>query len=244
MKYKIIFILFSFITLFCPAQPPGKTVVFKVRAKPSYCIINCKDPFFILEMNNPVTIKVVGKNKEIEVKATGGKVMSVEGDTYFVRFTRPGPGLITVYQNTSSGKKVIATKVQHVKSPPLYFCGIKMDSTSKSIKLRGTNFYAWSDHYKQIMPVVSFEMYYVDDTTVKKLNPIKMRSDSCMLSPEMRKRILSFQPRFNYIYFHNIILEVPDGSKRLLDPIELNVVVDTSDKEKLSLMYSVRRKKL
>lgn len=244
MKRTSIYFIFSWITSFCLAQTPGKTVVFKVRAKASECIIACKNTFFLLEINNPVIIKVKGKNKKIDVKVTGGKVMSTEGDTYFVRFTRPGPGLISVYQNTPAGRKLIATKMQVVKSPSIYFCGIKMDSTSKYIKLKGTNFYAYSDHYKKEMPVISFEMYYVDDTTVKKMEPVKMRSDTCMLSAEMKKRILNFQPRFNYIYFHNIILGVPDGSKRLLDPIELNVVVDTADKEKLSLRYSVRRKKL
>ena len=94
------------------------------------------------------------------------------------------------------------------------------------------------------MPVVSFDMYYVDDTTDKRIKPIQSTSDTCMLSAEMRKRILNFQPQYNYLYFHNIICRVPDGSKRILDPIELNVVVDTANKEKLSLIYSVRRKKL
>ena len=72
---------------------------------------------------------------------------------------------------------------------------------------------------------------------------IRMKSDTCMLSSEMRERLLKFQPKKNFIYFSNIICLVPDGSKRLLDPIELNVVQDTSNHEKLSLKYSVRKKK-
>jgi hypothetical protein len=94
-----------------------------------------------------------------------------------------------------------------------------------------------------MMPVISFEMYYVDDTTANKIDPVRMKSDTCMLSADMKKLILNFQPNHNYIYFHNIICSVPDGSKRILDPIELNVVVDKADTEKLSLIYAVRKKR-
>jgi hypothetical protein len=226
------------------AQPVSNTAVFKVRAKAAECKISCEHPVFILEISNPVTIKVKGRNKNVNVVVVGGKVMKTEGEVYYIRFTRPGPGVISVYQNTSKGRELIATKMQMVNSPSIFFCGIKMDSTSKSIRMTGTNFYAYSDYYNKELPVSSFEMYYVEDTTVKKLDPVKMISDTCMLSPEMKKRILSFQPKFNYIYFHNIVMSVPDGSKRLLDPIELNIVVDTADREKLSLRYAVRKKRL
>ncbi|MGZ4033594.1 MAG: hypothetical protein ACXVPU_14200 [Bacteroidia bacterium] len=232
------------LTTFCRAQTPGKTVVFKVRAKPTVCTIECPNNYFVLEMNNPVVIKVKGTNTAVDVRVSGGQVMSVQDDTYYIRFTRPGAGLISVYQNTSSGRKVVATKMQMVKEPQIYFCGIKIDSTSKFISMKGVNFYAYSDYYKQIMPVVSFDMYYVDDTTAKKVVPIHTKSDTCMLSNEMRKRILSFQPHHNYIYFMNIICRVPDGSKRILDPIELNVIENKNDKENLSLIYAVRRKKV
>lgn len=233
-----------FLATFCQAQTPGKTAVFKVRAQPSVCTITCKDKFFLLEMNNPVVITVKGRNKSVVVSVTGGNVLSQEGDTYFVRFVRPGAGLITVYQFTPTGRKVLAAKMQVVKNPEIYFCGIKMDSTSKRIKMTGMNFYAYSDYYKQNMPFASFDMYFVNDTTVKKIEPIEIKSDTCMLTSDMKKKILNFQPRFNYIYFHNIVCRVPDGSKRILDPIELKVIVDTTDREKLSLIYSVRKKKM
>lgn len=233
-----------FLTTFCRAQTPGKTAVFKVRAQPSVCKITCKDKFFLLEINNPVVVTVKGRNKNIDVVVTGGNVISQEGDTYFVQFLRPGDGLITVYQFTATGRKVLATKMQVVKNPQIFFCGIKMDSTSKGIKMTGMNFYAYSDYYKQNMPFASFDMYFVNDTTVKKIEPIEIKSDTCMLTSEMKKKILNFQPRFNYIYFHNIVCRVPDGSKRILDPIELKVIVDSTDREKLSLIYSVRKKKV
>ena len=133
--------------------------------------------------------------------------------------------------------------MQEVRSPDIFFCGIKMDSSSRGIKLNGTNFYAYSNYYKQMMPMASFDMYFVDDVKAKKIVPISMKSDTCMLTADMRKRVLRFQPKHNYVYFYNIILTVPDGSKRMLDPIELKVVEDTSNTEKLSLKYSVNRKK-
>lgn len=232
------------ITTFCQAQTPGKTAVFKVRSQATQCKIVCKNSFFILEMNNPVEIKLKGRNKNIVVSVSnGGKVMSTEGDTYYIRFVRPGSVVISVFQYTSSGRRLLATKMQEVRSPDIFFCGIKMDSSSRSIKLKGINFYAYSNYYKQMMPVSSFDMYYVDDTTAKKIEPIKMRSDTCMLSPDMRKRVLGFQPNHNKIYFHNIICSVPDGSKRFLDPMELRVIQDTTNKEKLSLTYWLKKKK-
>lgn len=242
MIYRIA-ILF-FITTFCQAQTPGKTVVFKVRSQATQCKIVCKNAFFFLEINNPVEVKIKGRNKNISVEVSnGGKIMSTEDDTYYIRFLRPGVAVVSVYLYTSTGKKLIATKMQEVRSPDIFFCGIKMDSSSRGIKLNGTNFYAYSSYYKQVMPMASFDMYFVDDTAAKKIEPIKMKSDTCMLSSDMRNRIIRFQPKQNYIYFHNIICTVPDGSKRVLDPIELNVVVDTTNTEELSLMYSVRRKK-
>jgi hypothetical protein len=232
------------LSVFCRAQTPGKTVVFKVRAPATKCTISSNNSFFFLEINNPVIIKLQGRNKNISVEvSSGGKIITKTNDTYFIRFLRPGMGVVSVYLYTPTGKKLIATKMQEIRSPAVYFCGIKMDSSSRSIKLRGINFYAYSEYYKIAMPIASFDMYYVDDTTLKKIEPIKISSDSCMISPEMRKRILRFQPLHNYIYFHNIICNVPDGSKRMLDPIELNVVVDTANRKELSLKYSVRRKK-
>lgn len=232
------------ISVFCRAQTPGKTVVFKVRAEATSCTIESKMPYFLLEMNNEVVIKVKGRNKNINVKVTGGRIMSSQGETYLIRCVKPGSAVVAVYQNTPTGSKLLATKMFVIKDPVIYFCGIKMDSTSRFLKLTGTNFYAYSEHYKQIMPVISFDMYYVDDTTAKKIVPVDMKSDTCMLSPDMRKRILSFQPHHNYIYFHNIICRVPDGSKRILDPIEFNVIQDTTNKKSLTLSYSVRKKKL
>lgn len=241
MIYRIILLLF--ITTYCQAQKLDNTVVFKVRSQATQCKIVCKNSFFILEINNPVEIKLKGRNKNVVVVvSSGGKIMSTEGDTYNIRFLRPGTAVISVYQYTPSGRKLLATKMQEVRAPDVFFCGIKMDSSSRGIKLNGTNFYAYSSYYKEMMPMASFDMYFVDDIKAKKIVPINMKSDTCMLTADMRNRVLRFQPKHNYVYFYNIILTVPDGSKRMLDPIELNVVVDTSNKEELSLKYSVRKK--
>jgi hypothetical protein len=197
-------------------------------------------------MNNPVQIKVEGKNKNIKVEVSGGQIVSVKDDIYHIRCVNPGIKVISVYLNTTSGRKLIATQEQIVKNPLVYFCGIKIDSTSKYLKLKGTQFYAYSEYYKKQMPVTSFEMYYVDDTLVKKIEPVILKSDTCMLSPEMKRRVLSFQPKHNYMYFYNIICQVPDGSKRILDPIEFHILdPDTlHDFNKYTLVYSLKRKKL
>lgn len=237
-------LFFILITAFCRAQSPGNTAVFKVRAQPTECTILCEGDFFPLEITNPVRIHVTGRNQNINVVVVGGQILSIKDDTYYIRFTRPGATVISVYLKTSSGAKLIATKQQVVKSPTIYFCGIQVDSSSRYLKIRGCNFYAYSDYTKKEMPVVSFEMNYVDDTLVKKIQPVILKSDTCVLSAEMKKKIFNFQPHHNYMYFSNIICQVPDGSKRMLDPIEFRIVEDPANKLKVSLIYTVRRKKL
>jgi hypothetical protein len=217
-----------------------------VRTPETKCSIICREAYFWLEIENPVQVKIKGaRSVKIKVEVEGGKVMSVKDDIYYIRFTRPGIGAISVYQLSPFGRELIASKLQMVKNPDVYFCGIKFDSVSKYIDLNGPNLYAYSKFYKKKMDIVSFEMYYVADTTLKALKttpPVLMKSDTCKLTAEMRKTVLGFQPKFNSIYLHNIICRVPDGSKRILDPIRLDVTVDTTNKESLSLIYSVKRK--
>ena len=93
MIYRIA-ILF-FITTFCQAQKLDKTVVFKVRSQATQCKIVCKNSFFFLEINNPVEVKLKGRNKNIFVEVSnGGKIMSSEDDTYYIRFLRPGVAVV------------------------------------------------------------------------------------------------------------------------------------------------------
>ena len=128
MVFRVILLLF--ITTYCQAQKLDNTVVFRVRSQTTQCKIVCKNSFFILEINNPVEIKLKGRNKNVSVVVSnGGKVISTEGDTYYIRFIRPCTSVISVYQNTSTGRKLLATKMQEVRSPDIFFCGIKMDSS-------------------------------------------------------------------------------------------------------------------
>lgn len=239
-------ILFLLISPFCLAQEIGKTLVFKVRAPATECSIICQESFFWLETENPVQVKIKGaRNIKTKVEVDGGKIMYVKEDIYYIRFTKPGAAVISVYQSTKYGRELLATKKMPIKNPDVYFCSIKFDSISKFIRLTGCNFYAYSHFYKKKLDITSFEMYYIADTLLfkrKKEAPVCMKSDTCMLTSQMKKIVLGFQPKFSSIYLHNIICRVPDGSKRILDPIQLNVEVDTTNKEKLSLMYSVKRK--
>jgi len=245
MKLRLLF--FIFIASICRAQTPGKSVVFKVRAPQSGCSIICEHDYFPLEALNPVQIKVFGKNKNIEVRVPkGAKIMSIKNNTYYIRFTQPGSTVISVFAKTDKGLQLMSTKKMDIKSPDVFLCGIKLDSTSKTINFNGPNIYAYSKYYKQNLPVLKFEMYYIEDTTkVSKRNPpLKMKSDTCLVTPEMKNTILGFQPNFNELYFHNIVCKAPDGSKRILDPIRLNIQIDTADTEHLSLVYTVKKKAL
>ncbi len=238
-------LFFLVIIVFFGYPISSQTLVFTVRAPAPQCTIITKESYLWLEVDNPVQVKVKGpKNMKVNVVVTGGKVVSIKEDIYYVRFTKPGTTAISVYHNTKYGRELLETKKMQVKTPELYFCSIKLDSVSKSIRLKDPDIRAYSKYYKQEMAITSFEMYYIEDTTKRKVAPYKMKSDSSTLTLEMKKTILKFQPKFSSIYMLNIICRVPDGTKRILDPIQLNIEVDTANKENLSLLYSVRRKVL
>lgn len=234
----------------CRAQQgTGKTAVFKVRAPISTCTIKTDTTFFWLEKDNNIRVIVKGRNKNIRVIVTGpgGKIVAENGDTYTLRFSAPGLAAVSVFQVTDKGNQLLLTKHYNITGPVLYFCGIRIDSTSRVIKLRNDNLYAWSAYYKQALPVISFQMYFNEDTTRDPTKvhpkPIIYTSDTSMLSRDMRDKLLHYQPHYNFIYFYSIICRVPDGTKRILDPIRLHVVEDTADHEKISLIYAVYRKK-
>lgn len=247
MKLHLLTVLICF-TLVSFAQTSDKTIVFKVRAKETKCEINSEQRFLSVELDNPVTIKIdVPHNVKTHVEVKDGKIIEVKGDVYYLRFTRPGSTVITVYGVANKKKTILATKNFEIKNPTIYFCGIKSDSTLKRIKLEGARMVAYSNSLKKEMKIESFKMYYIEDTTKRgwqNAEPCAMLSDLDKLTPEMKKIIYNFQPQYNYVYLDNIICKVPDGTKRLLDPIQFNVIVDTTNKEKLSLTYSIFLKKL
>lgn len=230
------------------AQNSGNTLVFKVRAKETSCDIICEQDFFWLESDNQIKIKLIAAhNVKTKIEVTNGTIVSQKNDIAYVRFTKPGTAVISVYQITRYGKELLATKGLDIKSPIVYFCDIKLDSTSKYIRMDGGKMFAYSDFYKKKMSIVSYDMYFIEDTTKKsriKTPPICMQSQQDSLSETMRKVILNFQPQFNSIYFNNIICKSPDGIKRFLPPIQLDIAVDTANKQKLSLVYSIRKKVL
>lgn len=240
MSVRQLFHLFMLV-LFAK-QVCSQTLVFKVRAPAIQCSIVTDESYLRLEIDNPVRVKIKGpENLKIHVFLTGGKIISTKGDIYYMRFTRSGAAAITVYKETQRGNVLLCTKKMEVKNPVLYFCNIKLDSVSKYIRLKGkgSGMYAYSSYYKKEMSITSFEMYYTEDTTKRRAEPVRMKSDSCMLSAQMKKTIMNFQPTRSSIYMLNIICKVPDGTKRILDPVQLRVDVDTANKENLSLIYSV-----
>lgn len=220
----------------------SQTLVFKVRApEPACTIITDKNHLFV-EIDNPVQIKTKGpRNMKVKVKLVGGKIVDIQNDVYYMRFTKSGSAAISVYQVTPKGLVLIETKEIKVKSPDVYFCGLKIDSVSRALQLKGKHLSAYSAHLKKELEIVSFDFYYIEDTTKTRSQPIKIHSDNCMLTPDMKKIVSNFQPKYNQIYMHNIICQVPDGTKRILDPIRLNIIED-KDAEKLALIYQLKRK--
>ncbi|MCC6690822.1 MAG: hypothetical protein IT235_04755 [Bacteroidia bacterium] len=248
MKIQALIVLVC-ITTVCLGQDrtSGNSVVFKVRSPLAKCSVFYEDSVFWLEKENIVRVKVKGRNKNVKLIVEGGRIASSDGDTYVLRFGSPGMAAVSVYQQTDKSRKLLYTKQYKIKTPTLFFCGIKLDSASKVLKMRGCHLYAFSQYYKMNLKVRSFDMYFTEDTDrynkdKSKRVPILFKSDTCILSGEMKLKVVNFQPKYNDIYFHNIICIAPDGSKKILDPIQLSVKRDTADKKTISLIYAVQKK--
>ncbi len=237
--------IFIFISSLCFSQ--GKTSVIKVRAGMAKCEFICPEKFY-LESEADVTIKVKGRNPKIDVRVKGCEIRSVKGNVYHLRFLNPGVSVITVYQVTEKGSRIIGVKKTDIVPPQFYFCGLKIDSSSKVLKLGKMHLYAYSEIYKTKLPVNKFYMLYYKDfsASVKKSRkPIAdtIRADTCKLTKAMRERLRYFQPKSDKIYFYGLYVTLPDKSIRPLEPVELQAGMDTIIND-YSVIYWLRRKQL
>jgi len=230
MKFAIIALVFSF--CLCSAQvKTGNTRIYKVRAPLAKCEIICKDPYFYLEKDTYIKIKVSGKNPKTEVKITGAKILSEKDGVYKLRTMQTGIAILSVFQNVHGKSVLIAIKKMEIKPPVIHFCGIALDSSSKMLRLGKCHIWAYSDYYKAKLPVNNFSMLFYEDRIVTKKNrkPVAdtLVSDTCKLTKEMLKHVKNFQPNYNRIFFYNVYCKLPDGTRRLLDPFELFGTNDT-----------------
>lgn len=244
----VIFVILLLTQLFVFSQSgKGKTSVIKVRAGLAKCEIITEEKF-LLEKESDVTIKVKGRHPKIDVRVKGCEIRWVKGDVYHLRFLNPGISVIWVYQITDKGRKLIGLKKTDIVPPPFYFCGLKLDSASKVLKLGKMQLYAYSDYYKAKLPVNKFYMLYYKDYTMqvrKNLKPIAdtLRSDTCKLTKEMRHRLKYYQPKSDKIYFYNLYFTLPDKTIRPLEPVELQAAMDTVTND-YSVIYLLRRKRI
>lgn len=247
MRYIFIPILIFISALSFSQSRKGKTDIIKVRSGLAKCEISCEDKFF-LEKTSNITIKVKGRNPKIDVRVKGCEIMSVKGDVYRVRFINPGISVISVFQITNKGRKIIGIKKTDVVPPPFYFCGLKVDSSSKQLKLGPVHLYVYSDYYKAKLPVDKFYMLYYKDftgTVRKNKKPIAdtLRAETCKLTSAMRERIRHYQPKSDKIYFYNLFFTLPDKTIRPLEPVELSAGMDTLLND-YSVIYVLRRKRI
>ena len=231
---------------FCNAQgAKGRTAVFKVRAPLATCTIVCNDLIFLQEKESIVTVKVEGRNAKTKVIVTGAKVVGQKDDSYRLRFFNVGDVIISVFQIRPNGSKLIAQRKSEIKAPRLFFCGLPVDSASKVLKLGKCHLYAWSDYWKQNLPVNKFSMLYYEsiNTSLRKSKTDTLKSVTCKMTPEMRQRVVKFQPMTNKIYFYNMLCTLPDGTFRLLEPVELFASKDSTLND-LSVVYHLKKKKV
>lgn len=246
---RLIFIhILIFISALCFSQnKKSKTSIIKVRAGLAKCEFICEDKF-LLEKESNVTIKVKGRNPKIDVRVGGCEIRSQKGDVYRLRFINPGIAVIYVYQITDKGRKLIGIKKTDIVPPPFYFCGLKLDSSSKTLKLGPIHLYTYSDYYKAKLPVNKFYMLYYKDfsrSVAKGKKPIAdtLRADTCKLTKAMRERIRHYQPKSDKIYFYNLYFTLPDKTIRPLEPVELIAGMDSVLRD-YSVIYLLRRKRL
>ena len=247
MRLVIIQILIFMCTLSFSQGKAGHTSVIKVRAGLAKCQIICENKFYLEKMSD-ITVKVKGRNPKIDVRVKGCEIMTVKGDVYHVRFINPGISVVTVFQITEKGRKVIGVKKTDVVPPPFYFCGLKVDSSSKQLKLGPVHLYVYSDYYKSKLPVDKFYMLYYKDfsgTVRKNKKPIAdtLRAETCKLTSAMRERIRHYQPKSDKIYFYNLFFTLPDKTIRPLEPVELSAGMDTLLND-YSVIYLLRRKRI
>ncbi len=230
MKFVIVAFVFSF--CLCSAQvKTGNTRIYKVRAPLAKCEIICKDPHFYLEKDTDIKIKVSGKNPKTEFKVSGAKILSENNGVYKLRTMQTGIAILSVFQNVHGKWVLIAIKKMEIKPPVIHFCGIALDSSSKMLRLGKCHVWAYSDYYKAKLPVNNFSMLFYEDRIITKKNrkPVAdtLVSDTCKLTKEMLVRVKNFQPNYNRIFFYNVYCQLPDGTRRLLDPFELFGTNDT-----------------
>lgn len=239
--------IFILLATFCFSQRKGTSSVIKVRAGLAKCEIFAPAKFY-LEQEADVTIKVKGRNPKIDVRVKGCEIRSVKGDVYHLRFLNPGICVITVFQVTDKGRKVIGVKETDIVPPKFFFCGLKIDSSSKVLKLGKMHLYAYSEYFKMNLPVNKFYMLYYKDFSnmVKKSRkPIAdtIRADTCKLTKAMRERLRYYQPKSDRIYFYGLFVQLPDKTIRPLEPVELQANMDTLMND-YSVIYWLRRKQL
>ncbi len=230
MKAWFIVLFFSF--YLCSAQvKTGNTIVYKVRAPLAKCEIICRDPYFLLEKDSYVTLKITGKNPKAELKVTGAKILSQQNGVYKLRMLQTGQVILSVFQDLHGKSVLRAIKKIEIKPPLIYFCGIALDSSSKMLRLGKCHIWAYSEFYKTKLPVNNFSMLFYEDRIVTRKNrkPVAdtLTSDTCKLSKPMLARVKSFQPNYNRIFFYNVYCKLPDGTSRLLEPFELFGTNDT-----------------
>lgn len=226
----------------------GRTYVMKVRAPAATCTIDFPESNFLLEKESVVKISVKGRNPQIRVDVKGGKVVSQKGEAYRLRFLTPGTAVVSVFQLTDRGAKLLATRKAEVKAPQFFFCGLAVDSFTKVLRLGPCHLYAYSAHFKKDLPVKKFDMLFYDEVLVNgkwKEKIDTLRSDTCRLSPEMKRRLNQFQPKTNKMYFYNMVCSLPDGTIRVLEPVELLGLRDsTAMTARPQCIFNLKKKKL
>jgi len=247
LKSKLFQILVPLlITCFSHAQTgKGKTTVFKLKAALPKCTITSKDTFFLQERDEVFEVKVTGRNPKIVVKVEGAKILSVKDNKYKLRFFNTGEVIISVFHEGPAGARRIGLKRYSIIAPRVFFCGLAVDSATKILRLGGCHLYAWSDHYKQKLSVDKFSMLYYEDINTQARKPLTdtIRAITCKMTPQMKQRVVHFQPLTNKIYFYNMLCTMPDGTFRMLEPVELFATKDSSLND-MSVVYLLRKKKV
>ena len=220
MKQKLFFLITAvFITTFLIAQKGNeKDLTFKVRYEktaasisPDKSWMNCGESMYI-------TIKVKPKGRKIAKVTFKGGTVEGKDSIYTITAGSGAQGILTVYEQTADGNKIILNKTYDFKKTNLKVScvGVKNDSVIDLMTLVALGkITVQVEETKKSVKVLNFQMIVSEDGKTDTLN-----SNGNALSKEMKKNIGKLKDG-SVVYFYNIACQMPDMVVRKIPSMRL-----------------------
>lgn len=199
------------------------TYTFKVNNPKTEIMVEQKDSVMYTDWDNPLRIRVDGKNKLGPVVVDGGSILR-NGNNFIVKVKEGNRCVLAVYIQKPNGKIELGLsrtyQIVYLEDPVPLIGGVKPDSIIRKHELLEANgMYAKLTRFKKTTPVkiISFEMQVFMDTL-----EVNYTSMGERFSPEMRRYMQQLKPGVP-LNFTQIICQMPNGAPRRLRDMKLFV---------------------